>query len=193
MDNFVSILYAILGLFYIILLGRGKFQAFIFGVLTSLLYSFLSFKNSLWGSFALNFFYYVPIETMSLFKWYKNTNPKTKSVNKLKLKKSEFILYVFIAVIISLILSYILYIKHDKLPLIDSVITVFSILGAYLTLKRVIEQWIIWTIVNFLTVVMWFIVGNFSSIFVIVIWFIYLISGIVFYFQWRREIGDNLN
>ncbi len=193
MDNFVSILYAFLGLFYVILLGRGKYQAFIFGVLTSLLYSFLSFKNSLWGSFALNLFYYVPIETMSFFKWYKNIDTKTKSVIKLKLKKIEFFLYLIFAIILSLVFAYILFLKQDKLPLFDSFITVFSILGAYLTLKRVIEQWIIWTIVNFLTVAMWFIVGNFSSIFVIVIWFIYLISGIVFYFRWRKEMSDNLN
>ena len=186
MDNFVSIIYALLGLFYIVLLGKGKYQAFIFGVLTSLLYSFLAFKNALWGSFALNLFYYVPIETASLIKWFQNTNPETKTVNKLKLKKREFILYLFGATILSLVLSYILFINHDKLPLFDGFITIFSILGAYLTLRRVVEQWIVWTIVNFLTVVMWIVVGNFSSIFVGLIWLIYLVCGIVFYFQWRK-------
>lgn len=190
MNNFVSILYLLLGLFYIFLLGKGKYQAFIFGVMTSLLYSFLAFKNAFWGSFALNFFYYVPIETLSLIKWYKNTNPETKSVIKLKLKKRDFFLYLSAAIILSLILSYILLLKHDKLPLIDGFITIFSILGAYLTLRRVIEQWIIWTTVNLLTIAMWLITGDFSSIFVAILWFIYLIAGIIFYFQWRKDINN---
>ena len=190
MESFVSTAYSLLGLIYTILLGRGKYQAFIFGVLTSLLYSFLSFKNALWGSFALNFFYYVPVEILSLIKWFKNTNPKTKSVVKLKLKKKSFILYLLSASIISLVLSYILFLNHDKMPLIDGFITIFSILGAYLTLKRVIEQWIVWTIVNFLTIVMWLIIGSNGSIFVVLLWFIYFIAGIVFFFQWKKEISD---
>ena len=192
MDNFVSIIYALLGLLYITLLGKGKYQAFIFGVLASLLYSFLAFRNSLWGNFALNFFYYVPIETMSLIKWFKNTNPDTKTINKLKLKKTEFLLYLLGAVILSLILSYVLSLNNDKLPLFDGFITIFSILGAFLTLKRVLEQWITWTVVNFLTIVMWLIVGNFSSFFVVMIWFIYFIAGIIFYFQWRKEIASKI-
>jgi len=141
----------------------------------------------------LSLFFYVPIESVSLYQWFKNTNSNTKSVNKLKLKKNYFILSLLIAAILSFILSYILFLKHDKLPLLDGFITIFSILASILTMQRVIEQWIIWTMVNILTCIMWIILvlqGS-PSIPTAILWGIYIILGIKFYFDWRKEINLN--
>lgn len=193
MESFVSLIYALFSFTSTILMGKGKYMAFVFGLIATLLYSILSFKNSLWGSLFLSLFFYVPIESMSLYNWFKNTNSNTKSIYKLELKKQSFILYMIFAIILSIALSYILFLKHDRLPIIDGFITIFSILASILTLKRVIEQWIVWTIANILTFSMWMILvfqGS-SSISVVVLWGIYVILGIKFYFDWKKEINSN--
>ena len=72
----------------------------------------------------------------------------------------------------------------------DSLITGFSILGQYLTVKRCIEQWYIWSIVNFISVIMWLIVclngANYMA--TLIMWVIYFILGIYFYFKWKKEL-----
>ncbi len=190
MESFVSIIYALLSFISTILMGKGKYIAFVYGLLATLLYSYLSFKNALWGSLMLSLLYYLPVESLSLYQWMKNTNSETKSIYKTKLKIKTFVLYLVLAVILSLILSYILYLKQDKLPLLDGFITIFSILAAYLTLIRVIEQWIVWTIANILTCTMWviLILQGSKSIPVAILWGIYVYLGIKFYFEWKKEV-----
>ena len=190
MDNILSFIYAFLGLSYTILAGKGKFICFIFGILSSGLYSFLSFKQGYYGSFALNFFYYVPIQILSLYKWQKNTDKIKKTVNKISLGKKEFIKLIIFALILSLLLLAFFCLIKDKSPFLDSFITIFSILGAYLTLKRAIEQWYVWSFVNLTTLIMWamaFFNGE-SVLGIMVLWFIYLILGIHFYFEWKKEV-----
>ena len=155
MESFVSILYAICSLISTILMGKGKYIAFVFGLIATLLYSYLAFRNALWGSVALSLCYYLPFESLSLYKWFKNTSPETKSIIKKKLKTETFWLCIILATIASLLLSYILFLKHDKSPVLDAFITAFSMIATYLTLIRVIEQWIVWSIANILTFTMW--------------------------------------
>ena len=191
MESFVSLVYALFSFISTILMGKGKYISFVFGLIATLLYSFLAFKNDLWGSLCLSLFYYLPIESLSLYKWFKNTNSETKSIYKTKLKTKTFLLYITLAIFLSLILSYILFIKKDALPLLDGFITIFSILAAYLTLIRVIEQWIVWTVANILTFSMWvkLIFQGSNSIPVAILWGIYVVLGIKFYFNWKREIN----
>ena len=188
MEGLISLIYVICGLSYTIFAGNGRYFAFIFGLTSSILYAFLSFKNALWGSFILNFFYYIPIQILSLIKWHENTNKNTKSVYKTELSLKKFLLYVIAALILSCILSLILYFRHDTSPVFDGFITVFSVLGAYFTFLRTVEQWTIWTIVNILTVVMWIILNNFV---IVLLWLLYLILGIIFYLKWKKEIKSD--
>ena len=191
MDNLLSLVYCISSLSYTILAGHGKFICFIFGIFASLLYSFISYKNALWGTLALNILYYIPIQILSLIKWQKHTFNST--VKKTSLAKLEFGEIILIGFILSLICYYILFLNKDREPFLDGFILIFSIIGTYFTLRRAIEQWIIWTIVNLLTVVMWvdLVLKGSKSYFNIVLWFSYLILGIIFYFKWKKEITSN--
>ncbi|MBQ8475759.1 nicotinamide mononucleotide transporter [bacterium] len=190
MDNFISIIYAICGISYTVLSGRGKYFCFIFGLISSLLYSILSFKQALWGTFFLNFLYYIPIQILSLLNWHKNTDKKRKTIKKTYLGLKKFLILAFLASILSIILGFILFLNKDNAPYQDGFITIFSMLGAYLTLRRAIEQWIVWTIVNFITLIMWIIliIKGANTMAVPLLWFIYLILGIYFYFKWQKEL-----
>lgn len=190
MENLISLFYAFCGLSYTILAGKGKFICFVFGILSSTLYSFLSFKEALWGNFLLNFLYYLPMQFISLYKWYKNTDLKKKTVKKTSLGLKKFLFFCLIGLLAGLITTYILFLNHDKSPILDGFIMIFSILGMYLTLLRAIEQWIIWTIVNFMTLLMWviLILQGSSAIPVAILWGIYLILGIKFYWDWKKEL-----
>lgn len=190
MDMIISLIYTLSSLICTILAGKGKYHCFIFGILASILYSYLAFKNSLWGVLALNIIYYIPIDFIGFFQWKKNTNQKTKSVYKLSLDKKKSLILFILAIIVSSIFAKILFVLNDKSPLFDSFITIFSILGAYLAIKRALEQWLAWAIVNLLTVIMWviLIIQGSKTYMVAFLYLIYLILSIVFYIQWQKEI-----
>ena len=91
------------------------------------------------------------------------------------------------------IVIYTISIYGGKSPIIDGITSTLSILGMYLTVRRCIEQWIIWLIVNGLSFVMWLkicLAGEkvFSTV---LMWGVYFILAIIFYFTWHKELKND--
>ena len=85
-----------------------------------------------------------------------------------------------------------LYFK-DAHPILDSITTVFSLGGMYLTVRRAIEQWIFWMGVNALSLAMWIDVAmDGARIFsTIIMWAVYLFLAVYFYIEWKKEISSS--
>ena len=189
-DSIFALLNAIFGILYTISAGKGRVICYLFGLLGSGFYCYLAFINSLWGNFFLYILYYIPLQIIGFFKWKKHLNKKTNQIFKTKLSNKERLIYGIIYIAITIVFCFILTFTNDKNPILDGIITISSIFGMYLTLKRAIEQWLIWTIVNFLSLFMWIdlIIKGQKTISTAIAWFIYLILGIVFYIKWKKEI-----
>ena len=189
-DSPIAIIYAIYGMLYTIIAGKGKISCYIFGLISSLLYSYLSLKNSLYGNLCLNLLYYIPMQILGIFQWKKHLKKTTNEIYKTKLNPKELIILFAAALPISIVGIILLFCLHDSHPIIDGLMTVLSIIAMYLTVKRAIEQWIVWIIVNGLSVIMWLNIALqgekvYSTI---VVWIIYFLLGIYFYFQWKKEL-----
>lgn len=189
-DNLLSVISAICGILYTIIAGKGKISCFIFGLLGSVCYSILSFKNAVWGSLLLSACYYIPMEIVGIFKWKNNLQEKTNEIIKTKLNKNEILPIVIFILIFTLITIKIFYLINDASPVLDAIATIFSIVGMYLTVKRCIEQWYMWIIVNFVSMIMWIdlILQGSKSISTVVMWIVYLIVGIYFLLEWKKEV-----
>ena len=112
---------------------------------------------------------------------------KTRLSNKLRLK------YLFFTILFSLICIFIMKYFSDSRPILDGITTVFSIAGMYFTVKRCIEQWIAWMIVNTFSFLMWLIIALqgervFSTV---IMWGVYLVLAIYFYYQWKGDIAKS--
>ena len=59
-----------------------------------------------------------------------------------------------------------------------------------LTVKRCIEQWYIWIIVNALTLVMWFnaYINGSNSLVLVFMWLTYLVLAFYFLKEWKKEL-----
>ena len=122
----------------------------------------------------------------------KNLKKNKSEIIKIRLPQKEFLKIIFISIVLSLILFLILKYLNDKHPLLDSLTTILSISGMYLTVKRAIQQWIFWMIVNLFSLLMWIniaLTGEkvYSTI---LMWGIYLILAIYFYINWNKEIKE---
>jgi len=189
-DNKIALTSAICGITYTILAGKGKISCYIFGLMGTMCYAYISFRNNLFGNLLLYACYYFPMQILGIFKWRKHLNKNSKEIIKTKLSNKERFLYLLTAISGSVILGIILQQTGDATPYIDSVTTIFSIIGLLLTVKRCIEQWYIWTIVNGLSAIMWiqaYINGS-NCFATILMWITYFILGLYFLYNWKREI-----
>ena len=80
-----------------------------------------------------------------------------------------------------------------ELPFVDSLSTVASIVAMIVSVKMYMEQWVIWIIVDVVTVGMWaaaFLRGN-ESMATLLMWVVYLGNALIMYFKWKKEAADN--
>jgi len=189
-DSLVAVFSAFFGVTYTMLAGKGTPKCYLYGLAGSGLYVWLAFSNAIWGNLFLYLFYYIPMQIVGFFKWNTNLKKDTNEIIKIKLQKKELYLLVPITIFLSFICILILNIAHDKSPIIDGIATICSITGMYLTVKRAIEQWIIWMIVNGITAIMWINIAlNGEKVYsTVVMWVVYFILAIYFYREWKKEV-----
>ena len=189
-DTKVATVHAFFGILATILAGKGKISCYILGTVGVLCYAYLSFKNAFWGTFVLQTFYYLPMELIGIWAWKDHLKKENNEVKKTKLTNKQRLLTGIGATVVSVILGFILMYFNDKLPFHDAFVTVLPIIAFYLTVKRCIEQWVVWTIVNGINIIMWIVVfaqGG-KTLATLLTWTIYFCFGLYFLYQWYKEL-----
>lgn len=192
-DNKIALVSAICGMCYTILAGKGKISCYFIGMIGTFCYSYLSFKNGFYGNLALYMFYYFPMEIIGILKWRKHLKKDVREIVKTRLSNKDRILYSSIAMILSVIFSFVLKLFNGSTPFLDGTITVLSVIGQLLTVKRCIEQWHVWFVVNLLSLIMWICAYiNGSNCFAtIIMWAVYLVLSVYFLQAWKKEMKNN--
>ena len=192
-DKTAALISAICGICATILAGKGKISCYFFGMVANICYSYISFKNSLWGNLGLNMLYYFPMQFVGIAKWKNHLKKDTQEIYKTNLHKKEKIIYTLAAIFGSICAYFILKYFNDLNPAIDAITTVLSIIAFILTVKRCIEQWYCWTIVNGLCVLMWIDAYTKGSqcFATILMWSTYFVLGLYFLYTWKKEIKNS--
>lgn len=76
----------------------------------------------------------------------------------------------------------------------DATSTVLSVIATILMLARYTEQWIMWVIVNVVSVVLWVMAlmsGGEGAVTLLVMWIAYLFNSIYGYVNWRKMASKN--
>ena len=186
----VSLLYliidaiaAISGIFCVVLCAKGKKSQYIWGVLNIVGYVIIAWINKYYGEVMLNALYYLPSQFVGYYLWNKHMNKETEDVEgkKLTLKQSV----IFLGLIAIEIFGYKLLL--DMLggtgTLLDSASTVISVVANALMMMRYREQWLLWIIIDAITVLMWLLVGDFIMV---TMWAVYLVNAFYGYYNWTK-------
>ncbi len=191
-DSNIAVISAICGIIYTFLAGKGVPICYLFGVIGSSFYAYLAFSNTIWGNVLLYLIYYIPMQVLGYLKWNKNLKLDKMEIIKIKLPKKDLYFLILILVLLTFIVYNILNQFNDAHPVIDSITTIFSIGGMYLTVRRAIEQWIFWAFVNLLSLIMWLniLLGGIPVCSTVIMWSIYLLLSIYFYIKWSSEIKN---
>jgi len=190
-DNPIAVCSAVCGILYTIIAGKGKISCYFFGLMGSWCYIWLSFSNALWGNMLLYLCYYIPMQISGIFKWRTHLDEKSREIIKTRLSMPERLKLVGAGILGCIVTIFVLAHFNDKSPVIDGITTFLSILGMYLTVRRCIEQWVIWIVVNGLSFIMWtnIVMHGTKAYSTVIMWGVYFVLAIYFYFTWRKELN----
>ena len=189
-DSLIAVISAVCGILYTIIAGKGRIYCYFFGLMGSGCYIWLSVMSALWGNALLYLAYYIPMQVHGIFSWSKNLKFESVEIVKTELPSKDRLKYLTLGILGSILTIIILSYFNDKSPIIDGITTFLSILGMYFTVKRYIEQWIIWMVVNGLSFIMWLhlVMTGTKAYSTLVMWAVYFVLAFYFYFQWKKEI-----
>ena len=188
-DSLMGIISATTGVACVVCTGKGKLSAYIFGVINVVLYAIISFQAKYYGEVMLNALYYFPMQFYGFYVWNQHMNDETHEVEKRKMDlKGRGTLLLATAAGTFL---YGLFLRKlgGSLPFVDALSTVASVIAMIISVKMFMEQWIIWIVVDIVTVVMWavaFYRGN-ESVATLLMWIVYLVNAVIMFFKWAKE------
>ena len=188
-DTWIGIAASVTGVFCVVLCGMGRVSNYFFGTINVILYAYIAWKAKYYGDVMLNLAYYFPTNILGWVLWNKNINKETNAVYTKRMTIKQDVLLAIISVVSVYGYAYILKMLGGNLPLVDSMSTVFSVIAQILMIKRFTEQWIIWIIVDAVSVIMWVVAlpKEGGSIAVLLMWSVYLINAIIMFVKGYRE------
>lgn len=188
-DTLMGIISAIAGVACVVCTGKGKLSAYIFGMINTFLYAIISYKARFYGEVMLNALYYFPMQFYGIYVWSQHMNEETHEVEKKEMQPGRKVLLGIIVLAATVTYGFILQTLGGALPYVDALSTVVSVVAMIISIQMYAEQWILWIVVDVVTVVMWVFafMQKSDSIATLLMWVVYLVNAFVMYVKWMRE------
>ncbi|MBO7305787.1 MAG: nicotinamide mononucleotide transporter [Bacteroidales bacterium] len=152
----LGIIAGIAGIINVVLCAKGNIINYVFGFINTSLYAYISFKSQLYGDFALNALYYVPMQFVGWYNWRKRISPQNSvQVIGRRLSWRARAIWGSVTLLATAASAVILAKVGDPYPVKDSITTVVSIIAMALMVKSYMEQWVLWLLVNIVSVIIW--------------------------------------
>jgi len=189
-NTVLSIFTCLTGLWCVILVAKGRIFNYYLGIVNVIGYAWISYQYQLYGEVMLNAMYFLPMQFVGLYIWTKNKNYKIKDAVKITVMDNQLrLIYGLLSSISIIIYGMILDIMGDPLPFLDSASTVLSIIAMVLMAWRYMEQWILWIVVDVVSIIMWWMVigeKGTNDIAILVMWSAYLINAVYGFYMWIK-------
>lgn len=188
-DTLFGIISALTGVWCVILTGKGKRSCYIVGLINTIMYAWISFQSAYYGEVMLNALYYVPMQFVGWYAWSKHMNEETTEVEKVRMNMKGLSFWCLVGVIA--VLGYGLVLKGlgGNLPYFDSFTTSLSVMAMIFSVRRYMEQWVLWVLIDIVTVYLWWVdfrLGN-GNIATLLMWVVYLLNAVFQLVKWYKE------
>jgi nicotinamide mononucleotide transporter len=189
--NHFEIVGTISGLIYLYFSLKQKIWLWPLGIITSGYSVIVFYDKQLYADMTLNIYYII----VSIYGWYhwliRKDNTHHSSIKISVLTISNWIEYLLIVGVLTLIIAYILLNFPQKIGLIpsalpwwDSFLFSGSILATWMLARKVLEQWLWWIVIDAISIGV-FIYKElyiFSGLFLV-----YTIMAIIGYISWKKD------
>ncbi len=173
--------------------SKEKILLYPIGLISTIIYIYLSIKGSLLGEAAVNLYYTI----MSIIGWYMWSKKDTE--NKIELNittstKKEWLQHIAVFVALYVIIYFALtqyknnFSNANPLPVADALASAAAFTGMWLMTKKKVESWYWWILTNMVSIPLYFIKHYvFTSVYYLVL----LIMAFYGLFLWLKKAKQN--
>lgn len=176
------------GILCVGLIAIGRREGYLIGLYNSLSYSILAYGNGLYGEVYLNLLFFVPTGVIGYVMWSHHTRQdKTVEMRQLEWSQRCIVAVVCITCIVGLGLLLELNPRQNT-PFVDATTNILSIVATFLMMWRYKEQWLLYILLNIVTIIMWFLrlrAGGAAGDLMILMWSLFLLNAIFGYWRWH--------
>jgi nicotinamide mononucleotide transporter len=154
-DLVLEIVAVLCGVAYVILAARKNIWCWPFGILGSAISIYIFIVYSKLYAEALLYSYYVVAGIMGWVYWKKGEISSSPDIVSKPLKNHLFLLLFGLFLSLGLYQVITLFFPEAQRPLFDSFTTIFSFIATWLTVKKWIENWLYWIVINLASIVLY--------------------------------------
>ena len=172
----------------LVLGAKGKVVGLYFAIINSAMYAYSCLGVPLYGEVMYNVLYSIPVSIIAIVLWKKHTS-KEGEIQFRTMNRKVLVTTVVITLNSIFVYTKILEWMGGSFAFMDSLTTVVSVIASMLYLMRYSEQWLMWVIVNALSIVMWIFVlasGDQSALLIIIMKAVNLCNSSYGYYNWKR-------
>lgn len=179
----IAVLFSIL---YVILVARENIWCWAAAMVSVSLYIFICYEAKLYAETGLQVFYLIMAITGYVF-WKESSNKQQVNIKELSIGNHALIL--FVGIVFTLILGYVLTIyTQAKLPLLDSFTTVFSIIATFMVIKKILENWFYFIAIDLISIYLY---NSRDLQQTAMLFMLYTIIAFIGYYNWIRLMEKN--
>ena len=183
LHSVLGLVAAVTGVMYTLLAGRGRISCYAYGLVNAPLYAYLSWRWGYYGDMALNV-YYTVMMIPGIICWRRNMDAADKGcIIRTRLGGRERLVWGMAILIGVAVLWWILRLVGGNRPLCDAFTNIFSIAAIILTVRRCIEQWMLWLAVDAIEMFMWWHTGA-DSMAILAMWTLFFVDGCYCFGLW---------
>ncbi len=170
---------------------REKIWCWPWGVVASGISIIVFFMARLYADMGLQFYYLF----VSFYGWYFWLHGKQKESGGAVISRTSLKLWITLSlvgvaiyfVILALLLNVPqwLLIAGSSMPYLDAFTTAASIIATWMLARKLIEQWLIWIVVDFVSMGMYVYKGLYFYAF---LFLVYTIGAVLGYYEWRKSL-----
>jgi nicotinamide mononucleotide transporter len=131
--------------------------------------------------------YYLLVSVYGWYNWM--FGAKSKKQDDLKISKINLKLGIYLIIVTILLFGVIAFIlvnyTDSELPYWDSFTTAASFVATWMLAKKIIEHWIIWVIVDFVSLGLYIYKGLYPTV---ILFAVYTVLAFLGYIEWKKEL-----
>lgn len=193
-DTTLGLISSVSGMICVVLVAKGKISNYLFGFIQASTYGYIAYTYGLYGESMLNLGFFLPIQFVGFYVWYKHKNNKEESVQgediySKRLTKKGWLWVVGSFIVGAILYAELLFLLDAQQVRIDSMAVVLSVIAQILMIRQYAEQWIIWIIINVLTITLWVLTlkeSGGTDYHMVVMWSAFLANSIYGYVNWLK-------
>ena len=171
----------------------GKKESYITGLISSILTSYVSLKNNLYGLFFFYLIIFAPMQVYGYINW-KNNEDDSKNVKIRAFTLKNSLIIIFACIIGSFLLGYLLtLIPNQKLAFLDASSNIINLCAVILMILRFNESWWIWLFNNIIDLIIWSVTfknNGMAAFSMFTSSLIYLIINVYGIIKWSRKLKE---